>query len=132
MYGPHQATIEFTVPDVPAGQYTVMHCNSPCTTTLGDVTFGLLIVDPTSPPVETAPPETAPPETAPPETAPLETAPPSTRSSPADAVTGDRPQANRSDIQPFLIGGVSLGLIGGAAASAVARHRRSGRAGPDQ
>lgn len=108
-YGPHHATIEFTVPDLPAGQYTVMHCNSPCTTTFGDVTFGLLIVDPISPPAETSPPETSPPST-------------------ADALIGDRQPANRSDLQPFLIGGVSLGLIGGAVGSAVAWRRLSGYA----
>ncbi|SRR6266545_3692979 len=43
-FGPHHATIEFVVPDLPPGEYDVVHCNSPCTTTLGDITFGTLTI----------------------------------------------------------------------------------------
>lgn len=39
-FGPHHATVEFVVPGVPPGQYELLHCNDPCTTTLGDITFG--------------------------------------------------------------------------------------------
>jgi hypothetical protein len=38
--GPHIASVEFVVPDLPAGDYAIQHCNVPCTTSLGDITFG--------------------------------------------------------------------------------------------
>jgi hypothetical protein len=45
-YGPHQAVARFEIPDVPPGDYQVLHCNEPCTTTLGDIvgSWGLRIV----------------------------------------------------------------------------------------
>ena len=39
-HGPHGATARFEIPDVPAGEYQVIHCNVPCTTQLGDVIGG--------------------------------------------------------------------------------------------
>jgi hypothetical protein len=30
----------FEIPDVPAGSYQILHCNDPCTTTLGDIVGG--------------------------------------------------------------------------------------------
>jgi hypothetical protein len=39
-YGPHHATVSFTVPDLAPGDYQLIHCNIPCTTWLGDITFG--------------------------------------------------------------------------------------------
>jgi hypothetical protein len=64
-FGPHHATIEFVVPELPDGVYTLGHCNSPCTTTLGDLTSELLTIGPTAIPTPTAPPPTiaAPPPT---------------------------------------------------------------------
>jgi hypothetical protein len=131
-YGPHHATIEFTVPDLPAGRYTVMHCNSSCTTTLGDITFGILAIGPVAalPPAPTPPPpppDTAPPPPPAPETLPPETSPPSTQPSTSTTITADGPSAGRSDFQPLLLGGVTLGLVGGSAA---AWHRRPRRPGP--
>lgn len=38
--GPHHATARFEIPDVAAGSYQVLHCNDPCTTTLGDIIGG--------------------------------------------------------------------------------------------
>jgi hypothetical protein len=38
------ATVEFVVPDLPPGQYSVFHCNDPCTKQLGDVTSAMLQV----------------------------------------------------------------------------------------
>jgi hypothetical protein len=39
-FGPHHATISFVLPDVPSGEYELVHCNDPCTKSLGDVTWG--------------------------------------------------------------------------------------------
>jgi hypothetical protein len=39
-FGPHHATISFVLPDVPGGEYELVHCNDPCTKSLGDVTWG--------------------------------------------------------------------------------------------
>lgn len=40
MIGPNHAIARFEIPDVPAGLYQILHCNDPCTTTLGDVIGG--------------------------------------------------------------------------------------------
>ena len=39
-YGPHHAVARFEIPDVPGGIYQILHCNDPCTATLGDVIGG--------------------------------------------------------------------------------------------
>ena len=44
MTGPNHAIVRFTVPDVPPGAYDLLHCNDPCTTTLGDITWGRFVV----------------------------------------------------------------------------------------
>ena len=38
--GPHTATARFEIPDLSAGIYQIIHCNDPCTTTLGDIVGG--------------------------------------------------------------------------------------------
>jgi hypothetical protein len=43
-YGPHSAVLDFEVPEVPDGEYEILHCNDPCTTTLGDITWGRMEV----------------------------------------------------------------------------------------
>jgi hypothetical protein len=43
-YGPHTAGLEFELPELPDGRYEIVHCNEPCTTTLGDITSGLVEV----------------------------------------------------------------------------------------
>jgi len=45
-FGPHHATVEFTVPDQAPGMYEIWHCNDPCTTTLGDLTWGVFWIGP--------------------------------------------------------------------------------------
>ena len=47
--GPHHARIQFRVPDLPDGNYQVLHCNDPCTTSLADITGGSLIIGPAPP-----------------------------------------------------------------------------------
>lgn len=42
--GPNHAVVRFTVPDVPPGQYDLLHCNVPCTTTFADITWGQFVV----------------------------------------------------------------------------------------
>lgn len=39
-YGPNHAEARFEIPDVPPGSYQILHCNDPCTTTLGDIIGG--------------------------------------------------------------------------------------------
>lgn len=39
-YGPSQAVARFEIPQVPPGEYQILHCNDPCTTTLGDIIGG--------------------------------------------------------------------------------------------
>ncbi|MEM9464571.1 MAG: hypothetical protein AAGA90_04330 [Actinomycetota bacterium] len=43
-YGPNHAIFELTVPDLASGEYWILHCNDPCTTPLGDITWGILTV----------------------------------------------------------------------------------------
>ncbi len=43
-YGPNVARLEFRLPPVPPGLYSVLHCNYPCTTTLGDIIGGVFWV----------------------------------------------------------------------------------------
>ena len=43
------ATIDFVVPQVPAGDYELIHCNDPCTSTLGDITWGVFTIRSTEP-----------------------------------------------------------------------------------
>lgn len=38
--GPDQAIARFEIPDVGPGLYQILHCNDPCTTTLGDIVGG--------------------------------------------------------------------------------------------
>jgi hypothetical protein len=56
-FGPHHASFEFTVPDLPVGRYEILHCSADCTKTLGDVTWGILTIgpEPIPPPPPTAP-----------------------------------------------------------------------------
>jgi hypothetical protein len=43
-YGPSSAILDFEVPEVPDGEYEIVHCDDPCTTTLGDITWGSVTV----------------------------------------------------------------------------------------
>jgi hypothetical protein len=56
---PNHLTLDFTVPDLPPGEYTMVHCNQPCTTSIQEVTWGgsFRIVAPRTP----TPPTTMPP-----------------------------------------------------------------------
>jgi hypothetical protein len=44
-FGPHHAEVTFTVPDLPPGQYHLLHSNAAGTTTLGDITGGIFWID---------------------------------------------------------------------------------------
>lgn len=37
LMGPHHAIARFEIPDIEPGSYQILHCNDPCTTTLGDI-----------------------------------------------------------------------------------------------
>lgn len=95
-------SIEFTVPDVPAGGYSVTYCNDPCTAWLGDLVGGWTWIG-------------MPPVTAPPDTAPPVTAAPATTSAPEPAVlTADRSAAaGRSDGHDWVpwVGATAVVLV---------------------
>jgi hypothetical protein len=44
-FGPHHAEVTFTVPDLPPGEYRLLHSNAAGTTTLGDITLGIFWID---------------------------------------------------------------------------------------
>lgn len=46
-YGPHHAVARFEIPDLPTGRYQILHCNDPCTKTLGNIVGGwdLRVID---------------------------------------------------------------------------------------
>ncbi len=57
---PYHATIDFTLPDLAPGEYTMNVCNWPCTTGLADMTWGgdFLVPGPTAPTTTTTLPTT--------------------------------------------------------------------------
>ena len=57
LFGPHHATVPFTVPKLSAGAYSLWHCNSPCTTALGDITPATFTVGRVAPPLSSPGPD---------------------------------------------------------------------------
>ena len=115
-------SIEFTVPDVPAGGYSVTYCNDPCTAWLGDLVGGWVWVGgpPPSEGVGAAPATTLapPPTTAAPE--PVRAVAPRTQA------IADRDDGSR-DVLPWI---GATALVGALALTAgalelVARRRRA-------
>lgn len=43
--GPDHVVTEFTVPDLAPGTYATIVCNEPCRTSIGDVVFGLFVIE---------------------------------------------------------------------------------------
>jgi hypothetical protein len=116
-FGPHHATIEFVVPDLPQGHYSLEHCNSPCTTTLGDITFGSFTIGPVAVP----PPALSPPST-PTTTTTTAAAPPTTTANPVvPAPSGD------ADSGPLIVAAGATALVGGLAGGAAYVRRRRAR-----
>ena len=148
--GPNGATIRFRIPGhLPPGHYSLLHCNVPCTTTLGDITFGMVVIlnpdgstppqpqlpspaDP--PPPDAAPPDTAAPDTAAPTTATPTTAP-TTTAAPAISVptdtsdTPDTPASADGDGGTATAAALGIVVVLGAAAGTVAVRRRGERDG---
>jgi microcystin-dependent protein len=58
-FGPNGAIVRFTLPDLAPGRYQLLHCNDPCTTPLGDITWGVLTVIEPDGSVPAPPPTTA-------------------------------------------------------------------------
>lgn len=123
LYGPNVARVAFELPRVAPGFYTLVHCNWPCTTFLGDILSGAFWVGPPAPgglattghmPLGTAPVDTVPPPVTPP-SVPSSTAPDvTTTSSPAVADASIR-VADTSDTggvpwQLVVVVGVLIGL----------------------
>jgi hypothetical protein len=111
-FGPHHATIQFTVPDLPPGRYWIAHCNVDCTTTLGDITGGNITIGPAA--IPPPPPTTVPPVTTP--TSPVTTT--------TTTIADEPDDAESSGPHPLVVGGAATAVIGGISAGAYARHRR--------
>jgi len=117
--GPHVASVEFTVPDLPDGAYDIVHCDWPCTTQLGDITFGELVVDrdgvlPT--PTTTPPPPTT-------MAAPSTTVLPTTTTVELDAVTvADQDDGGNGSTVPVVL--MTVALVSVVAVGLVLRARR--------
>jgi hypothetical protein len=118
-FGPHHATIEFVVPELPDGVYTLGHCNSPCTTTLGDLWSALLTIGPTALPPPTAP-ATAPPPTvaAPPPPTVADAAPIAQPITPLEADTAPGASRWTTNLVAAFVGALAI-----SAGIAVARLR---------
>ncbi len=127
-FGPHHARLAFTVPELPQGQYQIWHCNEPCTTTLGDLTWGGFRIGPASSPepVEAPPTPSAVPSTtapSPPTTSPSTT----TTVSEADTVSHDVTPAAidpSSTSVALVAGAIGIVLVAAAAALLLRRGRR--------
>jgi hypothetical protein len=107
-FGPHHATLAFTVPELAPGMYQVWHCNDPCTTTLGDLGWGSFWIGPVGDPVAVSPP---PPDPSP-SVASLSSGAPAARA------TGTR--------LPWIAGGLGVALVAGMAALLVRTRRDPG------
>ena len=119
--GPHHATLAFTVPDLAPGMYEVWHCNDPCTTTLGDLTWGTFWIGPVGAPVPISPTPVRP------VTAPVPTTTasvPSPAGAQAAAIRSPAPRRSSSGL-PFVAGGLGLAVVG--ASTALLVRKRSGR-----
>jgi len=128
-YGPNVARVEFRLPPVAPGLYTLLHCNYPCTTALGDITWGVFWVGPpepgapstsgqTPPPViTTAPPTIAAPTT----TTTVAPAPPTTIAA-AVRTADERSGPDDAPVLAVAAGLVAVGAVGVAATAA--RRRR--------
>jgi hypothetical protein len=107
--GPHIASVRFVVPNLPDGQYEILHCNVPCTTTLGDITFGRLRIGPV--PADAGPTGVTPTTAAPPTT--TTTAPATTTTtavSPLVAETGTTGWDRISQVGLGIGGGLVLAM----------------------
>jgi hypothetical protein len=119
-FGPHHATLDFTVPDLAPGMYEVWHCNDPCTTTLGDLTWGTFWIGPVGDPVPISPTPPAPVNAV--ET-PTTAAVPSSPT--ASATISSHAPPRPSSGLPFVAGGLGLGLaVAGGTTALLVRKRR--------
>jgi hypothetical protein len=126
-FGPHHATLQFTVPDQPPGMYEIWHCNDPCTTTLGDLSWGVFWIGPVG---ERAPvsPNPLPPVIDPATSSTTTTTSTSvtTTTVPAPSLasaTAGAPAPSDSSASVFWVaGGVALAVVAGAVALQVRKR----------
>jgi hypothetical protein len=122
--GPNAATVEFTVPDVAPGRYDLLHCDDPCTTSLGDITWGVFEVlgpDAAEAPVTTfaLPGLAASPSTEPAAPAPVDPAEPPTVVSPSTTRAAPAPATSASTGRGAPAATVAPAADGAAVAIAV-------------
>jgi hypothetical protein len=138
-YGPNVAWVEFRLPAVAPGLYSLLHCNYPCTKRLGDITWGLFWVGPPDPGGITttgqSASEPAPPPTPPPTPTPAPpTSPPTTTTTIAPtpktaaqarltAAAGSR-GADSSSVPSTLVALGALALVATGAVTLVRRRTR--------
>jgi len=131
-YGPNVAWVEFRLPTVEPGLYSLLHCNYPCTKPLGDITWGMFWVGPPPPGAIPTTGQSAP-EPAPlPEPAPAATIAPTTTATTAPTVTTAAAaqltaaeEPSRSDRGTPTVPLVAGGALVLAAAGAVTARRRA-------
>jgi hypothetical protein len=111
------ASVAFSVPDLPLGPYSLLHCNDPCTKTLGDITDGFFWVGPPGDPALLAPTTTT---TTTSTTTTTTTAPPTTTTRPESTTTTT---TSTSTTAPLVAGG-ALVAAGVSTAGLVRRRRR--------
>lgn len=114
---------EFTLPDVPPGLYSLLHCNYPCTTYLGDISgMSVFWVGPPHPLGQPTNGHVQP--------LPTTTTPPTTTRAPTTTTVADpapiAPRPSRDLTVPVVAGGV-VGSLAVGGSIAVVRRRRQGR-----
>lgn len=127
-YGPNIARAEFTLPDVPPGFYALLHCNYPCTTQLGDITWGSFWVGPPDP---FALPTTGQAAAVAPPPAPSTTAAATTTTVPQPAaveqaalIPRNSAHESGSSLVPWVVGGAVIALGAGLIGLTITQGRR--------
>jgi len=133
-YGPNVAWVEFPLPAVAPGLYSLLHCNYPCTKPLGDITWGLFWVGPPPPGAIPTSGQSAPDAAPPPVPEPPSTTAPATPTStiaPTTTTAATRltrsVHADLSETSSVSTTAIVVFAISGAAIGALTLVRRRAR-----
>jgi hypothetical protein len=117
------ASVAFSVPDLPPGPYSLLHCNDPCTKTLGDITDGFFWVGPPGDPALLTPTTAATTSTT--TTPPTTTEVPPTTTLAPTSTTLASPATTTSTTtsMPLIAGGIAVAGVSGAGVRSWRRRR---------